>query len=120
MKILVDMNLSPTLADMLTNRGIESVHWHMIGAPAATDSEIMEYAREQGYIVLSCDLDFSAILAATHGQKPSVVQLRKQNFRLDDAAKLVVDAVIQNTGDLENGAILAIDAKKARLCLLPL
>jgi len=35
------------------------------------------------YTVLTLDLDFSAILAATQGRKPSVVQLRsdERSFR---------------------------------------
>jgi len=120
MKILVDMNLSPKLAGLLMNHGIETIHWYMVGRSDSKDLEIMEYAKEHNYIVLSCDLDFSAILAATHGQKPSVVQLRTQNFQLEDTAKLLVNALYQNSKDLQNGAILTIDVRKARLCLLPI
>lgn len=36
----------------------------------------MAYAKANEYIVLTHDLDFSTILAATHGEKPSVVQIR--------------------------------------------
>ena len=39
----------------------------------------MAYGRANNYIVLTHDLDFSAILAATHGEKPSVVQIRADN-----------------------------------------
>jgi len=58
MKALLDMNLPPKLARFLTEKGIESVHWFSIGAPDASDKEIMAYARNNGYIVMSCDLDF--------------------------------------------------------------
>jgi predicted nuclease of predicted toxin-antitoxin system len=33
MKILVDMNLSPTWVQFLVAHGIEAVHWSAIGAP---------------------------------------------------------------------------------------
>ena len=36
----------------------------------------MAYAMANDCIVLTHDLDFSAILAATQGEKPSVVQIR--------------------------------------------
>src|SRR5207253_324838 len=65
MKLLVDMNLSPRWASFLAASRIESTHWSLVGAVTATDVEIMEYAREHGYIVLTHDLDFSAILAVT-------------------------------------------------------
>jgi predicted nuclease of predicted toxin-antitoxin system len=41
----------------------------------------MAYAKLHGRIVLTHDLDFSAILAATKGDKPSVVQVRAGNVR---------------------------------------
>lgn len=83
MKLLVDMNLSPRWAGMLADAGIEAAHWSTLGANNAPDSEIMAYARVNDYVVLTHDLDFSAILAATHGEKPSVVQIRAEDV-LDD------------------------------------
>jgi len=120
MKLLVDMNLPPLLADTLTEMGIESEHWYRVGAPDAKDSEIMTYAIEHDYSVLSCDLDFSSILAATHGHKPSVVQIRIQGYQSEKLAELIFNALSMNTSELESGAILTIDLKKARLRLLPL
>ena len=90
MKILIDMNLPPKWADLLIKRGIESIHWHVVGANDASDIEIMEYARDNGYIVLTCDLDFSAILSNTRGFKPSVVQIRAMCFREDEDVDLIV------------------------------
>lgn len=70
MKLLVDMNLSPRWVGVLSDAGIEAAHWSALGANNAPDSEIMAYARLNNYVVLTHDLDFSAILAATHGEKP--------------------------------------------------
>jgi predicted nuclease of predicted toxin-antitoxin system len=36
----------------------------------------MAYTAARGYIVLTHDLDFGAILAVTRGEKPSVAQIR--------------------------------------------
>ena len=76
MKFLVDMNLSPRWVETLRGAGWNAEHWSSIGRGNELDSEIMQYAALNGYIVLTHDLDFSAILAATHGGRPSVVQLR--------------------------------------------
>ena len=73
MKLLVDMNLSPRWVGVLAEAGIEAVHWSILGAKNAPDPEIMAYASANDYVVLTHDLDFSAILAATHGDKPIVV-----------------------------------------------
>ena len=120
MKLLVDMNLPPKVAFLLTESGHESVHWYYIGAPDAKDSEIMAYAREKDYTVLTCDLDFSAILSVTHGHKPSVIQVRLHGFEVEKIAELVADAILPCEGELANGAILTIDSKRARLRILPL
>jgi hypothetical protein len=62
MKLLVDMNLSPGWVNLLAAAGIEAVHWSSLGAASAPDTEIMAYAGARGYVVLTHDLDFSAIL----------------------------------------------------------
>jgi predicted nuclease of predicted toxin-antitoxin system len=79
----------------------------------------MSYARDNDYIVVTHDLDFSTILSVTHGQKPSVIQIRVQNFNSEQFAELIALAVMQNANELEQGAILSIDAHKSRLCMLP-
>ncbi len=78
MKLLVDMNLSPRWVDLLTRSHLEAVHWSSVGSPQALDQEIMTYAAKHDYVVLTNDLDFGAILAVTHGEKPSVVQIRSE------------------------------------------
>ena len=65
MKLLVDMNISPRLCDLLTQAGWQSLHWSAVGEPTAPDTVILEYAKKHGRVVLSHDLDFSAILSAT-------------------------------------------------------
>ena len=72
--------LSPNWVDRLHAAGLPAVHWSDIGRMDAPDAEIMAYAAEFDYVVLTHDLDFSAILAATQGMKPSVVQIRADNI----------------------------------------
>ena len=120
MKLLFDMNLSPKLADLLTARGIESVHWFRIGASEATDNEIVAYAHKNDYTIVTCDLDFSTIMSIGHGLKPSVVQIRLQGFQSDLAADLIFFAIQHYKNELEAGAVMTIDTRKARLRLLPL
>lgn len=83
MKLLVDMNLSPRWVSLLADAGMEAAHWSMLGARNAPDTEIMAFAKANGFVVLTQDLDFSAILAATHGEKPSVAQIRAEDVSPD-------------------------------------
>ena len=68
------MTLSPRWADVLIEAGFQAIHWSMIGMGDERDSTIMAYAAGEDAIVLTHDLDFGAILAATGGRAPSVVQ----------------------------------------------
>ena len=120
MKLLVDMNLSPSWIKLLSDAGVQAVHWSVIGKNNAPDSEIMAYAAGNDYVVLTHDLDFSAILAVTHGEKPSVVQIRAEDVRPNVIGFQVVAALRQMASELEAGALLTIDPSRARLRLLPL
>jgi len=120
MKLLVDMNLSPRWVGLLAGVGFEAVHWSTVGAMNATDTEIMRYALANDFVVLTHDLDFSAILAATHGEKPSVVQIRADDVSPDVIGQQVVLALRQMAAELAEGALLTVDPNRTRVRVLPL
>jgi predicted nuclease of predicted toxin-antitoxin system len=119
-KLLVDMNLSPSWVDRLARHGFEAVHWSTIGAPTAPDSEILTWANEHGCVLITNDLDFSAILAASAGAAPSVVQIRTQDLLSSEVVGTVVDALEAHRDHIERGALLSIDEAATRVRLLPL
>jgi predicted nuclease of predicted toxin-antitoxin system len=120
MKVLVDMNLSPRWVGVLTGAGIDAAHWSMVGPHNAADAEIMAYALAHDFVVLTHDLDFSAILAATQGKKPSVVQLRADDTNPDVIGRAVLAALTQMDAELRDGALLTIEPGRTRLRVLPL
>lgn len=120
MKFLVDMNLSPRWVAWLVSLGHEACHWSDIGPPDATDSTILAWARTQGTVVLTHDLDFGDILAATGGSSPSVVQLRSGSLAVDALGPLVERALRAADAELAAGALVTIDAARHRVRLLPL
>ena len=120
MNLILDMNVSPKLVGLLSQKKVDSQHWYTIGKPDAKDSEIMEYAKKSSSVVVTYDLDFTAILSNTKGGKPSVIQIRKQGLQLETLAGLLIATVSQWSDELEKGAILSLDAKRVRVRLLPL
>jgi predicted nuclease of predicted toxin-antitoxin system len=120
MKLPVDMNLSPRWATLLQDAGFEATHWSAVGALDASDREIMAYARVNGFVILTHDLDFGAILAATQGQKPSVLQIRAGDLNPDVIGGVIILALRQMSGKLQQGALLSVDPKRTRLRVLPL
>jgi predicted nuclease of predicted toxin-antitoxin system len=120
MKLLIDMNLSPKWIVLLKNSGFEALHWSNVGQTNARDSEIMAWAAANGYVVVTHDLDFSAILAVTQGVAPSVVQIRAEDVSPDVIGTKIARALHQMESELEAGALLSIDDKTMRLRILPL
>lgn len=120
MKLLVDMNLSPSWVDRLARHGFEAVHWSTIGAATAPDVEILTWANEHAFVLITNDLDFSAILAASGGVSPSVVQIRTQDLLSDEVVRIVAKAIDAHREDIERGGLLSIDEAGTRVRLLPL
>jgi predicted nuclease of predicted toxin-antitoxin system len=93
MKLLIDMNLSPRWLGVLEAAGFEALHGSDVGPLDAPNAESMSFARNGDLVVLTHDLDFGAILAVTHGAKPSVVQRRADDVSPEVAAAVVIAAL---------------------------
>lgn len=120
MKLLIDMNLSPLWIQYLQQNGVKATHWSDVGAPTAPDSEIMEHARTEGYVVFTHDLDFGRLLAMQKSCAPSVVQIRTQDVLPNSIGSLVVNALKAAYSHLEAGALVTIDPATHRIRLLPI
>jgi predicted nuclease of predicted toxin-antitoxin system len=120
MRFLVDMNLSPKWADLLEKAGFGAAHWSQLGAPNANDPEIMVYAKTNGLVVLTNDLDFGSILAATGGDAPSVIQIRADDCRVESIGDMVIRSIVQSQDQLATGALVTIETSKLRITSLPI
>lgn len=114
------MNLSPTWVGFLEAKGFEAVHWSKVGNVRAPDAVIMEWARANGCVVFTHDLDFSALLATTRADGPSVIQVRTQNILPTAIGEQVVGALTGHAAELERGAIITIDPTAMRVRILPI
>ena len=106
MKILFDMNIPLKYPALLTNKGFDCLRWSDVGLPNATDAEIMKYAFENDFIILTFDLDFSAMLSVTHELKPSIAQIRASIPNAEQIVELISSALLRNADELKKGAIL--------------
>jgi len=97
LKIVVDMNLSPDWVHVFERHDWQAAHWASVGDPRASDQEIMDWAAANQHVVFTHDLDFGAILAVTHAEGPSVIQIRAQDVLPDHLEHIVVGALRQYT-----------------------
>jgi predicted nuclease of predicted toxin-antitoxin system len=120
LKILLDMNLSPSWVEVLAEAGFEAQHWSAVGDGRASDREIFEWAKRSGSVVFTHDLDFGRLLALTGSAGPSVVLLRTLRILPVETAGTIVKVLRQHVFELEKGAILVVDPEGSRVRLLPL
>lgn len=120
MKVLLDMNLPPSLADSLMVRGHDAIHWSQVGSATATDDEILNWANAQGRVLITHDLDFGAILAATNQRSPSVLQIRTHDLHPDAYLPVLLAVLRQEEGTLARGALISVDEGASRVRILPI
>ena len=120
LKLVVDMNLPPKWVDFLIGKGYTAQHWSDVGSCDAKDQDIVEYAKQNDYVILTNDLDFGAILAISFGTKPSVVQIRANDVRIEAVGETVAAAIKQSEFELVTGALVTVLPERARVRVLPL
>jgi predicted nuclease of predicted toxin-antitoxin system len=119
-KIVIDMNLGKDWIDRLAANNHEAVHWSSVGNAAAPDGDIMDWASTNSHVVLTADLDFGTLLAASNAAAPSVIQLRTSNTLPDYAGPKVLFALRQAQIDIEEGALVTVDDDRFRVRPLPI
>lgn len=118
--ILIDMNLSPEWVEVLRAGGWPAVHWSAMGPVDAKDTELMAWARSNGAVVFTHDLDFSTALALSAANRPSILQIRGQRVLPEQSGALVISLLDRYQQELIDGALLTVDERKHRVRILPL
>lgn len=78
MKLLFDHNLPPLLVSRLADFFPHSQHVFVLALDRASDWEIREYARQNGYLIVTKDADFSD-LCVLLGFPPNIIWIRRGN-----------------------------------------
>lgn len=120
MKFLLDSNLSHRVAQLLRDAGIEAAHVRDKELQHATDSVILEFARQHAFVLVSEDTDFGELLARQYTVAPSFVLLRTyEPMTPDDQAAVLVANLPRLYDDLDQGAIVVIERSRLRVRRLP-
>lgn len=78
MKLLFDENLSPTLPRRLADLFADSIHVRDVGMKATDDSIVWDYAKNNGFMIVSKDADMHD-LSLVFGNPPKVIWVRLGN-----------------------------------------
>ncbi len=111
MRLLFNANLSPKLVGRLAELFPESVHVFETGlARHTSDQTIWNFAREDGFAIVTADSDFLA-LADERGAPPKVVRLENCNYRTAQVEELLRRNAVRITDlELSTRAVLILRA----------
>lgn len=120
MKLLLDQGLPRSAAQLLRLAKFDAVHTGECGLASSSDSEIIQYARDHGQVVVTLDSDFHAIIALSEATRPSVVRIRLEGLRAENMANLLQHVLKKCRDDLAAGALVSVTEKHICIRRLPL
>ncbi len=120
MRFLADMGVSQQVVEWLRLKGHEAVHLRDEGLQRLPNGEIFQKAGREQRIVLTFDLDFGEIVAASGGQIVSVILFRLRNTRTGFVIQRLDDVLNHSSADLSQGAIVIVEDGRHRVRSLPI
>ena len=84
MRFLADMGISHRTVTFLRGSGHEATHLHDEQLDEMPDYDILDKARSESRVLLTNDLDFGELLAASGATLPSVITFRLRNMTPDN------------------------------------
>ena len=119
MKFLLDMGLARSTAAYLRSRGHDAVHLRDEGLQRLDDDAIVQKALTEERIVLTHDLDYGRIVAASRGRLPSVITFRLTDMRPARVNFYLGEVLDRFAGQLQTGALVSVSERGIRVRTLP-
>jgi predicted nuclease of predicted toxin-antitoxin system len=113
------MGVSRKTVHWLRANGHDAVHLSELGMKRARDDEVLAHALREERVVLTFDLDFGQILAASREMAPSVIIFRLSSARPDHVNVQLEDALRDTSAALGAGAIVIVEDERRRVRKLP-
>jgi predicted nuclease of predicted toxin-antitoxin system len=120
MKFLADMGISKKTVLFLRSQGHDAIHLTEQAMQKAQDPIILLKARQEDRVLLTHDLDFSDLVAASGETLPSVITFRLRDMKPENVNLYLKNLLDSHSDALLQGAIVSINEAKTRLRLLPI
>ncbi|HEY9298591.1 MAG TPA: DUF5615 family PIN-like protein [Phormidium sp.] len=107
--LLFDQNLSPRLVSRRADLYPGSVHVDALSLGTADDRTVWDYAKQNGYIIVTKDSDFSELIVML-GFPPKVIWIRRGNCSTNDIEQILRSkyAALSTLADDDNTGILTL------------
>lgn len=120
MKFLANMGISPDTVAYLKTLGHDAKHLIEERLGQRADSEILAKARSEDRVVLTHDLDFSDLMAASGATTPSIILFRLRNMRPESVNRHLRQVLERFQPQLESGAVVTVTEGSVRVRELPI
>lgn len=90
MKLLLDENLSRRIVPFLQHDYPGSSQVVLLGMESASDKEVWQKAKDDGYVIVTRDADFQE-LSLVWGHPPKVIRLKTFNQSRSATLKVLID-----------------------------
>jgi len=114
------MGVSQRVVNWLRAAGHEASHLRDEGLQRLPNGEIFAKAVAEDRIVITLDLDFGEIIAASGGRLTSVILFRLRDTRSDTVIRRLSDVLSDSGEELTQGAIVVVDDSRHRVRRLPI
>jgi predicted nuclease of predicted toxin-antitoxin system len=118
MRMLLDMNMSPKVAQQLRAEGHDAVHLRDRGLGHLQDHDVFTHAKADQRIVVTFDLDFGEIVGLDAGT--GVILLRLRSVRTPHVQRRVSVALAETAAALDAGAVVLVEDTRIRVRTWPI
>lgn len=120
MRFLADVGISPIVVQELQQQGHNAIHLFDEALERLPDHEILAKARRESRIVLTHDLDFGDLLAASGEDIPSVIIFRLNDMRPANVSRHLEHILFRFEDALGSGVVVSVGEKRVRIRSLPI
>jgi predicted nuclease of predicted toxin-antitoxin system len=89
MKLLLDQNLSRRMVPLLQSAYLGTTQVALLGMEESSDFSIWEYAKQQGFIIVTKDSDFYD-MSTLYGTPPQVIWMKIGNVGKQETIELLL------------------------------
>lgn len=120
LRFLADMGVAMRVVEHLRAQGHDVVHLRDEGLQRLADKDIFAKAIAEARIVITFDLDFGEIAAATRSDCVSIVLFRLPHASTSYVIQRLTAALTAAGEDLPFGIIVTVEANRIRIRHLPI
>ncbi len=120
MRFLADVGISPLTVEFLNCLGHDALHLYEQRLHRMKDPDILHKARSESRVLLTHDLDFGELMAASGAELPSVIIFRLRRMQPQILNNHLTYLISEFESDIDLGAILSVSERQVRVRHLPI